>query len=96
MQGLKILVIVMGVLILIGVSVVVVTAVSRLKGSSGGRGFGSASLMLPEGCRVTEMTPAGARLALRLDGGPACQAIIFLDPESGRESGRVSLLAQPQ
>ncbi len=41
------------------------------------------------------MTPAGARLALRLGEGPDCQLILFLDPETGREAGRLSLLAQP-
>jgi cation transporter-like permease len=95
MQGLKILVIAMGVLILIGVTVVVVTVASKLKGGSAGRSFGAASLVLPKGCRVVEMATAGARLALRLGEGPDCQLILLVDPESGRETGRVSLLAQP-
>ncbi|HZT19029.1 MAG TPA: DUF6476 family protein [Dongiaceae bacterium] len=96
MQGLKILVVVLGVLILVGLAVVIVTIASRLKGPAGARpGFGAASLLLPKGCRVVEMTPAGARLALRLGEGPDCQLILFLDPETGREAGRLSLLAQP-
>ena len=95
MQGLKILVIAMGVLILIGVTVLIVTVASRLKGGSSGRSFGAASLVLPKGCRVVEMTTAGARLGLRLGDGPDCQLILLVDPESGQETGRIALLAQP-
>jgi hypothetical protein len=95
MQGLKILVIAMAILIVAGLAIIVITVVYRLKGAPGGRGFGTASLLLPKGCRVVEMAGAGARLALRLGEGSDCQAIIFLDPDSGRETGRVSLLGQP-
>jgi hypothetical protein len=95
MQGLKILVIAMGVLILAGVTVLVVTVASRVKGGSAGRSFGAASLVLPKGCHVVEMTTAGARLGLRLGDGPDCQLILLVDPESGQETGRISLLAQP-
>ena len=95
MQGLKILVIFLGALILIGLTVVIVTVASRLKGGSGGRGFAMSSLLLPKGCRVVEMTTAGTKLALRLGEGPECELILFVDPETGRESGRVSLLTQP-
>jgi hypothetical protein len=95
MQGLKILVIAMGALILIGVTVLIVTVATRLKGGSAGRNFGAASLVLPKGCRAVEMTAAGARIALRLGDGPDCQLILLVDPDSGRETGRISLLAQP-
>jgi hypothetical protein len=44
---------------------------------------------------VVEMTTAGARLALRLGDGSDCQLILLVDPDSGRETGRISLLAQP-
>ncbi len=94
MQGLKLLVIFMGVLIVIAIAVIVVTVVSRVRGMSG-RSFDQASLVLPKGCRVAEIAAAGARLALRLGDGPDCQLILFVDPESGRETGRLSLLAQP-
>jgi len=93
MQGLKILVIAMAILILIGLTVVILTVASRLKGS--GQDFAGASLVLPKGCRVVEMAAAGPKLALRLGEGPDCQAIVFLDPETGKETGRVSLLGQP-
>jgi len=95
MQGLKILVIFLGALILIGLTVVIVTVASRLKGGVAGRGFGMSSLLLPRGCRVVEMTTTGTKLALRLGEGPDCELILFVDPETGRETGRVSLLTQP-
>ncbi len=95
MQGLKILVVVLGVLILIALTTVIATVASRLKGGSGGGGFGKSSLLLPKGCRVLEVAAAGTKLAMRLGDGPDCQLILFIDPESGRESGRVSLLSQP-
>jgi hypothetical protein len=94
MQGLKLLVIAMGVLIVIGVAVIVVTVVNRVRGVSG-RSFDQASLVLPKGCHVAGIATAGARLALELGDGPECQLILFVDPESGRETGRLSLLAQP-
>jgi hypothetical protein len=96
MQALKIIVVVMGVLIVVGTVVVIVTIAQRVsKGPGGGRGFDSTSLLLPKGCRVVEMTPAGAKVALRLGDGPDCQAILLVDPESGRQIGRIQLLAQP-
>jgi Family of unknown function (DUF6476) len=95
MQALKIIVIAMGVLILIGVTVVIVAVATRMKGGSSGGSFAPASLVLPKGCRVVEMTTAGARLALRLGDGADCQLVLLVDPDSGRETGRISLLAQP-
>jgi hypothetical protein len=95
MQALKIIVIALGVLILVGVTVVIVAVATRMKGGSPGRSFEPASLVLPKGCRVVEMTTAGPRLALRLGDGSDCQLILLVDPDSGRETGRISLLAQP-
>ena len=95
MQPLKVLVIVLGVVIVVGLGIVVVTVVQRLGHGAGARSFDTASLMLPKGCHVVGMTGAGARLALRLGDGPDCQIILVVDPESGQETGRIGLLAQP-
>ncbi len=96
MQPLKVLVIVMGVVIVVGLGVVVVTVIDRLgKRAAGARSFDTASLLLPKGCHVIGMAGAGARLALRLGDGPDCQLILLVDPESGRETGRIGLLEQP-
>ena len=96
MQSLKVLVIVLGLVIVAGLGVVIATVIQRMGGHGpGGRSFDSASLTLPKGCHVIGMAAAGDRLALRLGDGPDCQIILFVDPQSGQEAGRVSLLAQP-
>ena len=94
MQPLKIIVIVMGVMIVLGLGIVVFAAIQRL-GGQGRHGFEATSLTLPKGCHIVGMASAGSRLALRLGDGPDCQLILFVDPESGRETGRIGLLAQP-
>ena len=94
MQSLKVLVIVLGVVIVVGLGVVVVTVIQRLN-AHGSRGFVSASLTLPKGCHVIGMAAAGDRLALRLGDGSDCQIVLFVDPQTGQETGRVGLLAQP-
>jgi hypothetical protein len=93
MQALKIIVVGLGLLILIGITVVIVTVSKRLSGS--GAGFASAALQLPKGCRVLDMATAGGRLALRLGDGPDCQAILFVDPATGQQTGRLDLQQQP-
>jgi hypothetical protein len=96
MQPLKVLVVVLGAMIVVGLGVVVVTIVQRL-GNHGAaaRSFGTASVTLPKDCHVVGMATAGAKLALQLGDGPDCQLILFVDPESGQEAGRIGLLVQP-
>jgi hypothetical protein len=93
MQALKILVVVLGVLIVAGLGIVVVTIVSR--SGHGGGGFDSAALTLPKGCHLIGMVNAGDRLALRLGDSPACQVILFVDPQSGQQVGSLALQSQP-
>lgn len=95
MRALKILVIVMGLLIVIGLTVIFATLAKRMTAGSEPGGFESATISLPKGCRVVEMAAAGPRLALRLGDGPACEAIIFVDPATGRQLGRLQLSQQP-
>ena len=93
MQALKFLVIVLGVLIVGGVTVIVVTLISR--SGHGGGGFGSAALTLPKGCHLIGMVNAGDRLALRLGESADCQVILFVDPQSGQQTGSLALQPQP-
>ncbi len=95
MQALKIIVVVMGLLIVIGLTVIFATLAKRMTAGSETGGFDSAALQLPKGCRVVEMAAAGARLALRLGDGPGCEAILFVDPATGRQLGRLQLSQQP-
>jgi Family of unknown function (DUF6476) len=95
MRSLKILVIVMGLLIVTGLTVIFATLAKRMAGGGEPQAFDSTTLQLPKGCRVVEMAAAGARLALRLGDGPDCDAILFVDPATGRQLGRLQLLQQP-
>jgi hypothetical protein len=95
MRSLKILVIVMGLLIVTGLTVIFGTLAKRMAGAGEPHGFDSATLQLPKGCRVVEMAAAGPRLALRLGDGPGCEAIVFVDPATGQQLGRLQLLQQP-
>jgi hypothetical protein len=101
MRALKILVVVMGVALLAGLAVVVVTIIHRASrlGTSvattvePARAFGSATVRLPQGASVLEMRGVGSRLVLRLlraDGG---QALLVLDPDTGNALGTIELRA---
>ncbi len=96
MQALKVLVIGMGVLIIVGFVVVVVTLASRLSGT-GKSGFGEVPVEVPEGCNVHETQVDGDRLLLRLDGPAArgCHQIVVVDLRAGKVQGRVRLLSGP-
>ena len=93
MRALKVLVIVMGVLIVAGTAVVIVTVAKRV--SQAGRaasGSVAASLMLPAGCKVAEMTTIGDRLALRLEGEGDCGQILLVDPATAAVTGHIGLV----
>ena len=92
MRSLKALVIVMGVLIVAGTAVVIVTVAKRV--SQSGRPASApvaASLTLPAGCSVAEMTTIGDRLALRLAGEGDCRQILLVDPATASISGHIGL-----
>ena len=93
MRALKALVIVMGVLIVAGTAVVIVTVAKRV--SPSGRpasGSVAASLTLPAGCSVAEMTTVGDRLALRLAGEGDCRQILLVDPATASITGHIGLV----
>ena len=52
-------------------------------------------MTLPKGCHLIGMVNAGDRLALRLGDSPACQVILFVDPQSGQQVGSLALQSQP-
>lgn len=116
MQALKALVIIMGVLIVVGTTIVVVTIYNRmtrlgdsappapaaavapppapegLAAAARPPRFGDASVELPDGCRVVEMTPAGERLLLlRLGSIARCNRILVVDLGTGVLLGSIEL-----
>jgi hypothetical protein len=99
MKRLLALVIIMGVMIVAGLVVVVVTIAMRLSGSgteaaATTAGFGTLDLPVPAGCQVMEMVAADDRLILRLGSGERCNQIIVVDAANGRNLGTVRLMPQ--
>ena len=92
MRALKALVIVMGVLIVVGTGVVIVTVARRVSQVAHPAAAPiAATLDLPTGCSVAEMTSTGDRLALRLAGDGDCRQIILVDPATGAITGHIAL-----
>lgn len=87
---LKALVIGMAVLIVIGVTVVVVTIVTRLQAEPTGDGFGVVQLAIPPGTRLVSVTTEEGRLVLHLD-GPEGGWVKVLDLATGATLGEVVL-----
>ncbi len=96
MQGLKALVIGMGVLILGGFALVAVALVSRVTDSDES-GFGATEVPVPDGCSVAETLAEGDRLLLRLEGPEArgCAQVVVVDLDSGEVRGRLQLRPGP-
>ncbi len=92
MQGLKALVIGMGVLIVLGFVVLVIGLAdkfSRLDEADSGE----TEVPVPDGCSLAETLAEGDRLLLRLE-GPAdrgCAQIVVVDLESGKVVRRLHL-----
>jgi hypothetical protein len=98
MRGLKALVIGMGVLILIGMGVIVVTVASRMKGDEATRtapapGF-TATRPIPAGARVVDMAAVGDLLAVRLELANGRTRLMLLDPTDRRPPSFIDLVPE--
>lgn len=96
-RALKIIVVVMGILIVIGVAVIVVTIVNRLRAMSDAAppaGFGEVAVPVAEGARVTDMTADDGRLLLRLEESGEIRVVI-IDLATGAPLGTVRLEPVP-
>lgn len=97
MRALKALVVSMGILIAGGLALLAYAVIGGLSGDLPDDDFGDTTVVVPPGCVIAEATVAEGSLVLRI-GGPAergCQQVILLDPESGREFGRVKVREEP-
>ena len=88
MRALKVAVVVMGVLIILGVTTLGVVIAMRLSTASGAAM--NAVLDEPAGTRIVGMSLASDRLALQLQGGGP-DRVVVLDGRSGRVLGRAGL-----
>jgi len=100
MQALKTVVIAMGLLLIVGVTVLVYLIVSGAGKSAGGAAGETgvepmrapASVGLQEGERLVEMRPDGPRLYLHID-GPDGARILVLESQTGAPLGEIDLSA---
>lgn len=81
----------MGVLILVGTTLVIVTIARRMTAPRA-RPEGVVSLRLdaPAGTRIGSIAATGDRLAVELQGGGA-DRILLIDPDTGAVTGRITL-----
>src|ERR1700722_19754577 len=92
MRALKIATIVMGVLIVLGTSVVLVTIVKRTMSGPAAvpeKPF-AAVLDEPAGTAIVGIAPVRDRLAVQLHGG-GVDRVVLIDPASGAVVGRIAL-----
>jgi hypothetical protein len=92
---LKLVVIGMGVVILVGFVVVVVTLVDRLANPREPQTLGEVRLEVPAGCQLADAWSDAERLYLRY-AGEGCGLVVVVEAESGRELARYGGGAQPQ
>lgn len=83
MRGLKILVVVMGVMIVAGVAVMIAVIAQRLGGGGAGSVAADAVLQEPAGTHIVGSSFAGDRLALQLQGGGP-DRVVVVDVRTGR------------
>jgi hypothetical protein len=89
-QGLKAVVIGLGVLLAICAAIVVGTIVYRLFNTEAAPavGFGISQLPVPAGCSIDQMTAEGDRLILRIGGSDACRRVLITDLRTGALIGQ--------
>jgi hypothetical protein len=89
MRALKIATIGMGVLILLGTTVLIVTIFRRAQVPTA---FTPVAAVLdePAGTRIAGIAAVGDRLAVQMQGGGA-DRVLLVDPRSGSVVGRISL-----
>ena len=96
MRALKVLVVVLGVLLVAGFAVVVVTIMSRMGQRAAPVAarlapFGNTTLTLPADSLIMEVQGAGDRILLRLDLADGTEMLLVLDAATGTELGRIKL-----
>jgi len=94
MGALKALVIGMGVLIIIGMTMVAYGMFRQASKLTGSQSFDEASIAVPVGCTLAQVTPGDrGLLVLRLEGAAedGCRQLILFDGRRGELRGRIHL-----
>jgi hypothetical protein len=91
MAGLKVLVVVMGALIVVGVGVLLYGLATRL-GPAGGGGAADGRIALPAGGKIVDMTASGDRLVLRVALPDTTERLLVVDLAHGRQVGALELV----
>ena len=89
MRALKILTVVMGVMIVVGVVALGVVMTQRL-GTLGAGNLADAMLTEPPGTSIVGIAATAERIALQLRGGGP-DRVVLIDAKTGKAVGRVSL-----
>lgn len=96
MKALKALVIGMGILIVAGTAVVIVTIFNRLTGdesplkeTAAAESFGHVDIGLAPGDRIEDMVPDGDRLFLHVSSPDGTSRVIVVDLDSGVVAGTI-------
>ena len=102
MKPLVALVILMGVLIVAGLVVIVVTIANRMGGAepiaaaTALPSFGTIDLPIPPGCQIMETATSEGRLILRLGTGDRCNRVLIVDMATGRLIGTLRIAPDAQ
>ena len=97
MRGLKALVIIMGMLIVAGFAVIVVTLINRSVGGDGAPAKTVAAkpyntkIPIPDGARIVDTEAGDGRLIIHLTLPDAESQILIVDPATGRRIGTIDL-----
>jgi hypothetical protein len=95
-RALKILVVVMGVMIVAGLTILIVVIAGRLsRGGPVAAPFAAAPIELPAGARIETISVGGDRLVLDIVLPDGSRRLVIIDPATGRLLGTVPLRIAP-
>jgi hypothetical protein len=98
-RTLKLLVIVMGVMLVAGVAILIVTVAGRVSrngaGLAGSPPFAAPSIDLPQGARIETMAVASDRLVIDVVLADGTRQLLVLDLVTGRRLGTIPLRTTP-
>jgi Family of unknown function (DUF6476) len=99
MRGLKIIVVLMGIMLIVGAAALIAVIAARVSRSGSGptttRAFVGAPVDIPRGARIEAMTVGADRLILALTLPEGGRQLVILDLATGARVGTVELHATP-